>query len=470
MNLSIYQSTCRYIDISIYRYNHLSIYQSINLSIYQSINLSIQQSVSLSICLSVRLSIYLSVCLSIYLSTCRSSIYLSIYLSDCPTVYLSICYLSICVSVYLSICLAVYLSICLSVCLSIYLAICRSIDQSINLAINQSIYPSIDDLSIPAEPNVRPRWHNILFVFPKFLTIFSSAILTALQGWTLPTRTTRNSLHGSFHNNLWQQPFADFVRVREKEWPFRARKHRLRANVQFCAYQSIHLPVDPLYQSTHLSINQSTNQSISQSDTYRSVSINHSMYHSIYQAISLSTNQSITQSINLSIYLSFFLSLYVCICVCVDHLHRCKTSFGRSCFSCFYIMFAGGQSHVCSWLPNEEGCIHDWYDSGTLESRTCYFIFVVNGNRLSQVPACRLIFHFASCCIWTFLRTSMSTVFNPLYGFRNLIYCWIRQTEQLLCARTKKKFIYTGFLAYSSNFFLSDFRGLFVHARCTPQQ
>ena len=156
-----------------------------------------------------------------------------------------------------------------------------------------------------------------MFVFPKFLTNFSSAILNALQGWTLPTRTTRNSLHGSFHNNLWQQPFADFVRVREKEWPFRARKHRLRANVRFCAYQSIYLPVDPLYQSTHLSINQSTNQSISQSDTYGSVSTNHSMYQSIYQSISLSTNQSITQSINLSIYLSFFLSFFVCVYVCV---------------------------------------------------------------------------------------------------------------------------------------------------------
>ena len=36
---------------------------------------------------------------------------------------------------------------------------------------------------------------------------------------------------------------------------------------------------------------------------------------------------------------------------------------------------AGGQSHVCSWLPNEEGCIHDWYRSGTLDRRTCFFNF-----------------------------------------------------------------------------------------------
>ena len=48
-------------------------------------------------------------------------------------------------------------------------------------------------------------------------------------------------------------------------------------------------------------------------------------------------------------------------------------------------------------------------------------------------------------CIRTFLRTSVSTGFNPLYGFRNLNYCRFRQMEQLLFARTKKEFIYIGF-------------------------
>ena len=47
----------------------------------------------------------------------------------------------------------------------------------------------------------------------------------------------------------------------------------------------------------------------------------------------------------------------------------------------FTRLYAGGQSHVCSWLPNEEGCIHDWYDSGTLESRTCQIFR--NGMRLN---------------------------------------------------------------------------------------
>ena len=55
-------------------------------------------------------------------------------------------------------------------------------------------------------------------------------------------------------------------------------------------------------------------------------------------------------------------------------------------------------------------------------------------------------------CIRTFLRASFLTGFQPLYGFRNLIYCWLHQMEQLLLARTKKEFIYIGFLAQSSNF------------------
>ena len=53
-----------------------------------------------------------------------------------------------------------------------------------------------------------------------------------------------------------------------------------------------------------------------------------------------------------------------------------------------------------------------------------FFQFIVNGNRLSQVPACRFSnFHFGFCCFWTFLRASFPTGFNPLHGFRNLNYC-----------------------------------------------
>ena len=82
------------------------------------------------------------------------------------------------------------------------------------------------------------------------------------------------------------------------------------------------------------------------------------------------------------------------------------------------------------------------------------FFISLNGNRLSQVPACRLVsnFYYGLCCIWTFLWTSVSTGFNPLYGLRNLNFCRFHQMEQLLLARTKKEFIYIVFLAQSSNF------------------
>ena len=90
--------------------------------------------------------------------------------------------------------------------------------------------------------NVRPWWRNISHFSTGFNTCFIhvSNRLAGMDG-TLGVaprmRTTQNLLHGSFHNNLRQQPFADFVGVRGKEGLFRARKHRLRANVRFCAYK-----------------------------------------------------------------------------------------------------------------------------------------------------------------------------------------------------------------------------------------
>ena len=58
-------------------------------------------------------------------------------------------------------------------------------------------------------------------------------------------------------------------------------------------------------------------------------------------------------------------------CVC-NPPAAMRASCGIQPTNIIYIYWAGGQPHVCSWLPNKEGCIHDWYDSGTLESRTCY--------------------------------------------------------------------------------------------------
>ena len=62
----------------------------------------------------------------------------------------------------------------------------------------------------------------------------------------------------------------------------------------------------------------------------------------------------------------------------------------------------------------------------------------IKGRRPFDVPASNFMFHFnflqwdvanprttmpVFSCIRTFLRTSIVTGFNPLYGFLNLIYC-----------------------------------------------
>ena len=139
--------------------------------------------------------------------------------------------------------------------------------------------------------------------------------------------------------------------------------------------------------------------------------------------------------------------------VCVDHLHRCKTSFGCSRFSCFNIRFAGGTGPL--WIPVPTKLFHNGGSGDWSPPCTC-----TNFHFRQWRPAKPSTgmsfgfsnFHYGLCCIWTFFRTSVSTGFNPLYGFRNLIYCWLRQMEQLLFARTKKEFLYNGFLAKSSNF------------------
>ena len=102
----------------------------------------------------------------------------------------------------------------------------------------------IYELLFPAEPNVRPWWHHISQFSRGFTTCFirGSNHLAGMDG-TLDVAPRHaydtKFVHSSFHNNLQQQPFADFVWVRGKEGPFRARKHRLRANVRICAYNLI---------------------------------------------------------------------------------------------------------------------------------------------------------------------------------------------------------------------------------------
>ena len=133
-------------------------------------------------------------------------------------------------------------------------------------------------------------------------------------------------------------------------------------------------------------------------------------------------------------------SCLVCVYVCVDHLYRCKTSiryFGALLFLLWFLMFwflfhAGGHSISLGLCPTKLPVKWD-IRLGQLDVPAPFFNFV-NGNRLSQVPACRFV-SFSS--LWTKLHqnlpqskdvenipgTLFPTVVKPLYGFRNLIYC-----------------------------------------------
>ena len=97
----------------------------------------------------------------------------------------------------------------------------------------------------------------------------------------------------------------------------------------------------------------------------------------------------------------------LCICekasrqrgVCVDHLHRCKTSFCLFCvlINNFLAMYAGGHSISLGLCPTKLPVKWD-IRLGQLDV-PAPISFFVNGNRLSQVPACRSKpFHFPHCC------------------------------------------------------------------------
>ena len=115
-------------------------------------------------------------------------------------------------------------------------------------------------------------------------------------------------------------------------------------------------------------------------------------------------------------------------CVCVEHLKRCKTSnslvqFFENFVLIFVIKLSQQGDGEDIWGSIQRSSSYDPRISpGTPgDVPATPFYFLVHGNRLSQVPACRFS---------NFFRT------KPLYGFRNLIYCWLRQMEQLHLART----------------------------------
>ena len=135
--------------------------------------------------------------------------------------------------------------------------------------------------------------------------------------------------------------------------------------------------------------------------------------------------------------------------VCVDHLYRCKTSLRYlSVFVMVHdFLFMQGGSARLTDTAQRRHCQFMVIQSLISSAYLHQFFISLNGNRLSQVPACRFV-SFSS--LWTKLHQNLPqskdaenipgtlcpTVFKPLYGFRNLIYCRLRQMEQLHLART----------------------------------
>ena len=146
------------------------------------------------------------------------------------------------------------------------------------------------------------------------------------------------------------------------------------------------------------------------------------------------------------------------LCVCVDHLYRCKTSLR---FLCGFVMVhdflfhAGGRgiqsgttSNEATWLYGIQSLISSAY---LLQFSTVY------GDRLSQVPACRLNFHFFSA-----LLSQSGITFDQV---------WMVQLHQNLpLSKDVESILRTEVLVESTNLSCQFCRDCFVHERCTPQQ
>ena len=81
----------------------------------------------------------------------------------------------------------------------------------------------------------------------------------------------------------------------------------------------------------------------------------------------------------------------------MDHLYRCKTSFDCSEFSTLCLQGVVAGSRVYHQRR------HSGFPGDTWPDQPCVpaFPIFVNGDRLSQVPACRLVsnFYYGLCCI-----------------------------------------------------------------------
>ena len=101
-------------------------------------------------------------------------------------------------------------------------------------------------------------------------------------------------------------------------------------------------------------------------------------------------------------------------------------------------MYAGGHRRPIELCPTKLSMVSLGYP-GWSPGRTCTrFETVWLSWDVANPRTTKPVFN----CIRTFLRTSLLTGFKPMYGFRNLIYCWLRQMEQLHLARMVNEFFF----------------------------
>ena len=126
------------------------------------------------------------------------------------------------------------------------------------------------------------------------------------------------------------------------------------------------------------------------------------------------------------IYMYKHIRIYIYMCVCVDHLHRCKTSFGCSGFSTLSLQ--GVAADHLGPLPTKTPIWSgdtDW----DANLRTCTN-FHFRQWRPAK-PSTGMSFGFFHFPLWIMLHLNLLqnfgvNRFHPLYGFRNLNYCWLR--------------------------------------------
>jgi hypothetical protein len=110
-------------------------------------------------------------------------------------------------------------------------------------------------------------------------------------------------------------------------------------------------------------------------------------------------------------YICINIYVYIYMCVCVDHLHRCKTSFGCSGFSTLSLQ--GVAADHLGPLPTKTPIWSgdtDW-DANLRTCTNFHFRQWRPAKPSTGMSFGFSIFHYGLCCIWTFFRTSVSTGF-----------------------------------------------------------